>query len=98
MIRLLQPNQPEQTRRQAAGVLGEIGAGNPNAINALTELLHSALDEKTRWQAALSLGKVDPGNPLAGIRKVGVAESKYESCDCAERSALKGNRFKVAGA
>ncbi len=70
VIRLLQPNQPEQTRRQAAGVLGEIGAGNPDAINALTELLHSALDEETRWQAALSLGKVDPGNPLAGIRKV----------------------------
>ena len=69
VIRLLQPNQPEQTRRQAAGVLGEIGAGNLDAINALTELLHSAKDEETRWQAALSLGKVDPGNPQAGIRK-----------------------------
>lgn len=69
VIRLLQPNRPEQTRRSAAGVLGEIGAGNPDIINALTELLDSAKDEETRWQAAISLGKVDPGNPLAGIRK-----------------------------
>lgn len=70
VIRLLQPNRPEPTRRQAAGVLGEIGAGNSDAINALTQLLHSTNDEETRWQAAISLGKVDPGNPLAGIRKV----------------------------
>lgn len=69
VIRLLELNQPEQTRRQAAGVLGEIGAGNSDAINALTELLHTAKDEETRWQAALSLGKIDPGNPQAGIRK-----------------------------
>lgn len=74
VIRLLQPNQPEQTRRQAAGVLGEIGTGNPDAINALTQLLQSAKDEETRWQAAISLGKVDPGNPLAGIRKVRLIE------------------------
>jgi hypothetical protein len=69
VIRLLQPNQPEQTRRQAAGVLGEIGVGNPDVINVLTELLHSANDEETRWQAALSLGKVDSANQLAGVKK-----------------------------
>ncbi len=70
VICLLQPNRPEPTRRQAAGVLGEIGAGNSDAINALTQLLHSTNDEETRWQAAISLGKIDPGNSLAGIKKV----------------------------
>ncbi len=78
VIRLLQPNQLEQTRRQAAGVLGEIGAGNPEAINALTQLLHSTKDEETRWQAAISLGKIDPGNPHAGIRKVRLIDLKMQ--------------------
>ncbi|WP_261200947.1 DUF1822 family protein [Laspinema olomoucense] len=69
VIRLLEPDQIEQTRRHAAGVLGELGVGNPEAINALTHLLHTARDEETRWQAALSLGKISPGHPQAGIRK-----------------------------
>ncbi|MCT7979655.1 DUF1822 family protein [Laspinema olomoucense] len=69
VIRLLEPHQIEQTRRHAAGVLGELGVGNPEAIDALIQLLHTARDEETRWQAALSLGKVSPGHPQAGIRK-----------------------------
>lgn len=69
LIRLLQPHQPEQTRYQAAGVLGEIGAGSSDAIKALIELLHTAKDEETRWQAAVSLGKIDPQNPQAGVKK-----------------------------
>lgn len=69
VIRLLQPDRPEETRCQAAGVLGEIGEGNPDAIEALTELLQTAREEETRWQAALSLGKIDPGNPQSGVRK-----------------------------
>ncbi len=69
VIRLLQPNELEQTRRHAAGVLGELGFGNPEAIDALTQLLHTARDEETRWQAALSLGKISPGHPQAGIKK-----------------------------
>ncbi|MCT7969197.1 DUF1822 family protein [Laspinema sp. D1] len=69
VIRLLEPDQIEQTRRHAAGVLGELGVGNPEVIDALTQLLHTARDEETRRQAVLSLGKVSPGNPLAGIRK-----------------------------
>jgi len=69
VIRLLQPDQPEQIRYQAAGVLGEIGDHRPEAIAALEELLHNAREEETRWQAALSLGKIDPGNPKAGVRK-----------------------------
>ncbi len=69
VIRLLEPHQIEQTRRHAAGVLGEPGVGNPEAIDALTQLLHTAREEETRWQAALSLGKISPGHPQAGIRK-----------------------------
>ncbi|NER20852.1 MAG: DUF1822 family protein [Symploca sp. SIO1C2] len=69
VIRLLQPDQPEKIRYQAAGVLGEIGTHHPEAIAALQELLHNAQEEETRWQAALSLGKIDPGNPEAGVRK-----------------------------
>ncbi|NES19841.1 MAG: DUF1822 family protein, partial [Symploca sp. SIO3E6] len=69
VIRLLQPDQPEKIRYQAAGVLGEIGDHHPEAIAALKELLHNAQEEETRWQAALSLGKIDPGNPEAGVRK-----------------------------
>ncbi|MCT7982224.1 DUF1822 family protein [Laspinema sp. A4] len=69
VIRLLQPDELEQTRRHAAGVLGELGFGNSEAIAALTQLLHTARDEETRWQAALSLGKISPGHPQAGIRK-----------------------------
>lgn len=69
VIRLLQPNELEQTRRHAAGVLGELGFGNSEAIDALTQLLHTARDEETRWQAALSLGKISPGHPQAGIKK-----------------------------
>lgn len=69
LIQLLQPNNPEKDRTQAAGVLGKIGGGHPEVIAALTELLHTAKAEDTRWEAALSLGKLDPGNPLAGITK-----------------------------
>lgn len=69
IIRLLNPQQPNQIRRQAAGVLGEIAVGNPQAIEALIQLLESDLDEETRWQASLSLGKIDPGNPLASVQK-----------------------------
>lgn len=69
VLQLLEINQPEELRRQAAGVLGEIGTGKQEAIEALTRLLDTTEDEETRWQATLSLGKVDPGNPRASIRK-----------------------------
>ncbi len=82
VINLLLPHQPEQVRLHAAAVLGEIGVGNSHAINALTQLIHTAKDEETRWQAALSLGKIDPKNPLAGIQRaklidLGFQLSKY---------------------
>lgn len=68
-IRLLQTSASEAIRRQAAGVLGEIGAGHPEAIASLVHLLQATKDEETRWQAALSLGKLDPHHPLGGVRK-----------------------------
>lgn len=69
VISLTKPDRTEETRTQAAGVLGEIGAGNANAVNALVELLQTAQERETRWQAALSLGKIAPNHPLAGIRR-----------------------------
>ena len=69
LINLLQPNNPEKERTQAAGVLGKIGVGYPEVIAALTELLDTAKEEETRWQAALSLGKVDPDNAYGGREK-----------------------------
>jgi hypothetical protein len=75
VIRLLQPHELEQTRRHAAGVLGELGFGNSEAIKALTQLLHTAREEETRWQAALSLGKISPGHPQAGIKKARYLDS-----------------------
>ncbi len=69
LIHLLQPNNLEKERTQAAGVLGKIGAGYPEVIEALTELLHTAKEEETRWEAALSLGRIDPGNPHGGVTK-----------------------------
>ncbi len=69
LIHLLKPNNPEKERAQAAGVLGKIGAGYPEVIEALTELLDTAKEEETRWEAALSLGKIDPDNPHGGITK-----------------------------
>ena len=69
LIKLLEPNNPEKERTQAAGVLGKIGAGYPEVIAALTELLHTAKEEETRWQAALSLRKIDPENPHGAVKK-----------------------------
>ena len=74
VINLLQANQPEQIRCQAAGVLGQIGADYPEAIDALRELLHTAQDEETRWQAALSLGRIAPTHPEAGVRKARIVD------------------------
>ncbi len=69
LIQLLEPNNPEKERTQAAGVLGKIGEGYPEVIAALTELLHTAKEEETRWQAALSLRKIDPENPHGAVKK-----------------------------
>lgn len=73
-IRLLQTSSSEPIRRQAAGMLGEIGAGHPEAVTSLVELLQQTEDEETRWQVALSLGKLDPAHPLAGVRKARILD------------------------
>ncbi|WP_293335740.1 DUF1822 family protein [Microcoleus sp. CAWBG58] len=69
VIGLTKPDRTEAVRRQAAGVLGEMGTGNVGAVSALVELLQTAQDLETRWQAALSLGKISPHHPQAGIRR-----------------------------
>ncbi len=68
VIRLLHPDQPEEIRTQAAGILADIGKGHPDAIFALTELLDTAETEESRWQAALSLAKLDPDHPEGGVK------------------------------
>lgn len=68
VIRLLHPDQPEEIRTQAAGILADIGKGHPDAIFALTQLLDKAETEETRWQAALSLAKLDPDHPEGGVK------------------------------
>lgn len=74
LIQQLQPSRDEPTRRKAAKALGEIGAGNFDAVSTLTALLNSTQDEETRWQAALSLGKIDPSNPKAGVERAKIID------------------------
>lgn len=69
LLPLLQPDRPETTRCNAAGILGEIGAGYPEVVTALTELLHQGQSEKIRWEAALSLGKIAPDHPEGGVKR-----------------------------
>ena len=83
VIRLIQTGSSEQIRRQAAGVLGEIGAGYPEAIESLVELIKTAKEEETRWQAALSLGKIAPHHPWSGIRKGKIVDLGIQLEDCA---------------
>ncbi len=83
VIRLIQTGSSEQIRRQAAGVLGEIGAGYPEAIESLVELIKTAKEEETRWQAALSLGKIAPNHPWGGIRKGKIVDLGIQLADCA---------------
>ncbi|MEH1905311.1 MAG: HEAT repeat domain-containing protein, partial [Nostoc sp.] len=67
LVQLLQStNLDDDTRWQAAYILGEIGTGNEIAIAALVQLLQSTnLDDYTRWLAAYSLEEIDSGNEIA---------------------------------
>ena len=67
-IRLLESDRPD-LRFYAIGMLGEIGQGNSEVIEVLTQFLRNEPDKETRKQAALSLGKVDPGNAAAAIQQ-----------------------------
>lgn len=82
VIRLLQSDRPEKERCQAAGVLGQIGLGHPEAIEALTQLLRTANDEETRWEAALSLGKIAPNHPQAGVSKARLIDLGMQLAGC----------------
>ena len=82
VINLIQTGSSEQIRRQAASMLGEIGAGHSEAIESLVELITTTQDEETLWQAALSLGKIAPDHPLSGIRKGKLIDLGIEAEDC----------------
>ena len=58
----------EWSRWAAIEKLGRIGAGNSDAITALTKLLEVEQDENIRWQAAFSLRKIAPSHPKAGVK------------------------------
>ena len=62
--------QDEHYRRKAAKRLGEIAAGNVEAIKALVNLIRNTQDDETLWVAVESLWKINPGNPAAGVRRV----------------------------
>jgi hypothetical protein len=69
LINQLSSEQNERKRRQAAKRLGEIGASNSNAINALSDLLRHSQDDETLWTAVESLWQIDPGNPAVGVSR-----------------------------
>jgi HEAT repeat protein len=43
-------------------ILGYIGQGNSQVIQALSEIIEFSLDKYIRWRSAESLGKINPGN------------------------------------
>ena len=61
LIGQLSTASAEVQRRRAAKQLGAIASGNPEAIQALIELLRSTEDDETLWAAVESLWQIDPG-------------------------------------
>ena len=76
------PQCPEDTRRVAAEILGEIDPGNQEAITALVQLIEQTEDDFTRREAAESLGKIDPGNPQAIAALVQLLEQTENELTC----------------
>lgn len=62
LVELIQTSQDEDTRREAAEILGIIDLNNSTAINSLVELFQISEDKYIRRQAAISLGKVGKNN------------------------------------
>ncbi|MEH2182371.1 NACHT domain-containing protein, partial [Nostoc sp.] len=62
LVELIRDSQSEETRRQAASILGKIAPNNHTAITALVELIRDSQSEETRRQAASILGKIAPNN------------------------------------
>ncbi|MFN6571100.1 CHAT domain-containing protein [Dendronalium sp. ChiSLP03b] len=69
LIQLLGSSQDENTRWRAAESLGQIGAGNPEAIKALVQLLGSSNSYSVRRQTAKLLQTIAIGN-LEAIEKL----------------------------
>ncbi|MBO1346750.1 MAG: HEAT repeat domain-containing protein [Hormoscilla sp. GUM202] len=65
LVQLLQDTRNEETRRQVAKDLGEIGNGDSEAIEALVQVLENSRNGETRRQVAESLGKIGNGSRKA---------------------------------
>lgn len=76
----LQTSQNHAVLKQAAELLGRIGATNSEAISTLIHLVRTVPDEPTRWVGIQTLGKIGVGNnkviqtliernPLVTLRK-----------------------------
>lgn len=69
IIQLLHNSTDPTTQESALKILGEIGQGNPDATQILTQTLDSTDNADLRWQAVLSLQKVEPSHPKAGVSR-----------------------------
>ncbi|NJK39879.1 MAG: DUF1822 family protein [Oscillatoriales cyanobacterium RM1_1_9] len=69
VLRLLEPDQPEEVRVQAIEVLGQIGQNNHQVIQTLSQLIQHHEGEELHWKAAITLGHLNPTHPDAGIRR-----------------------------
>ncbi|HEY9801663.1 MAG TPA: HEAT repeat domain-containing protein [Leptolyngbyaceae cyanobacterium] len=65
LVQILSTSKDENTIRQAAKSLGNIGSGNQQAINALVQLLSTSKDEYRIRQVTESLGNIGSGNQQA---------------------------------
>jgi len=70
LIQQLSFANDETKRQRAIKQLGEIAAGNSEAIQALVNLLRSTSDDELLWIAVESLRKIDPENPATSVKRM----------------------------
>lgn len=62
LVQQLRTEHDNAVLKQTAGLLGLLGAGNSDAINALIYLIRTTPDEPTRWVGIQNLGQIGTGN------------------------------------
>ncbi|MBD2499279.1 HEAT repeat domain-containing protein [Anabaena azotica] len=80
LVQLLSTSTDEDTIRQVAESLGNIGSGNQQAINALVQILTISKDKYTIFNAAASLGNIGSGNQQAInalVQLLSISEDEY---------------------
>ena len=70
LVKQIYQEEDEHQRQKAARQLGKIAVGDPDAIQALANLIRTTQDNETLWTAVESLWQIDPGNSTAGVRRV----------------------------